>query len=52
MSEERTERFAAESAGEPTQEPTRVGEVVGESYLLRHFKYVSLLSRFNAERKL
>ena len=31
MTEERTERFAAVSVGEPTQESTRVDDVVGES---------------------
>ena len=37
MADERTERFAEVSVGEPTQEPTRVGEVVGESLPLRQF---------------
>jgi len=38
MSDEQAGRPAEVSAGEPTQETTRVVDVVGESYLLRHLK--------------
>ena len=41
MSEEQSERSAEVSVGEPTQESTRVDEVVGESLPLRQF-YVKL----------
>ena len=46
VADERTGRSAAVSVGEPTQEPTGVGEVVGESLPLRQF-FFSVLKKLD-----